>query len=70
MAEEKLRKCCEIAMQMLNAKKLDDQLIDYLNEIDDLVRAGGGEFASRQAIAVAIVEWQNSVIEDFTEYND
>jgi len=60
---------CRIAAKMLETEPdlLDYRLIEYLNAISALIICGGGEFISRQAIAVAIVGWREDKADDFTE---
>lgn len=50
----------DVAAKMLGCDnaQLHYQFVDYLAQIEALVRSGGGELLSRQAIAVAIVNWQ------------
>lgn len=61
---------CRMAAKMLSTETglLDYRLVEYLNSIASLVNnIGGGEFVSRQAVAVAIVNWQEGKADDFTK---
>ena len=52
---------CRIAAQMLESEPglLDYHLVEYLNEIDSLVRVVKGQVVSRQIVALAIVTWRH-----------
>lgn len=60
---------CQIAADMLSSSPglLDYRLVEYLNEINQLVQHTGGEFKSRQTIALAIVSWKRDLADDFTK---
>lgn len=59
---------CRIAAKMMNTEAglLDYRLVEYLNSCASLVNTCGGELASRQAIAVAIINWRENKADDFT----
>lgn len=56
-------KHCRIAASMLSCKPglLDYRLVEYLNEIAQLVESAGGELKSRQTVALAIVSWRQAL---------
>lgn len=59
---------CRMAAQMLETEPglLDYRLVEYLNEIDSLVRVVEGQVASRQIVALAVVTWRHDKVDDFT----
>jgi len=59
----------QIAAEMLRTSPglLDYRLVEYLEELDNLVRITNGQVVSRQVVALAILAWRHSVCEDFTE---
>jgi len=60
---------CEIAAKMLYTEPglLDYRLVEHLNKIATLVKNVGGELWSRQIVALAIIQWQESNADDFTK---
>jgi len=53
---------CKMAAKMLYTEPglLDYRLVEYLNELDTMIVLGG-QVASRQIVALAILTWQHSV---------
>jgi hypothetical protein len=60
---------CENAAKMLHTEPglLDYRLVEHLNKIAALVKNANGELWSRQIVALAIVQWQESKADDFTK---
>ena len=61
---------CKTAAQMLSSEPglLDYRLVEYLNNIARYALIAGSGLYSKQAIATAIVTWQEWHADDFTKH--
>jgi len=64
---------CKIAAQMLETEPslLDYRLVEYLNKINNMMGGGLGcrfsdDAKNKEVIALAIVQWQENKMDDFT----
>ena len=59
----------QIAAQILNTTPdmLDHKLVNYLEELEELVIITGGRVASRQIVALAVLTWRHGITEDFPQ---